>query len=70
MPKKRGGCVSVFYVEGALEQLYLDRFKYRGRGRPRKADYSTLAELQKSINTLRNKQIDAQLFTSSLQLFI
>ena len=51
-----------FWSDGVMGGLYLDRWIYRGKGRPRKEDYSTLAVLQKKINNERAKEIDRQLF--------
>ena len=47
-----------FYGAGLLEQLLLDPFKYRGRGRPRKIDYSTLKEIQEKMYNLRARFIE------------
>ena len=42
-----------FYGLSILEQPMLDRFKYRGRGRPRKIDYSSFEEINKKLNAER-----------------
>ena len=39
-----------FYSVGIADAKIIDRFIYRGRGRPRKTDYSTSRILDKKIN--------------------
>lgn len=46
-----------FYSPGLLGIELLDPFKYRGRGRPRSSDYTTLVEAQKKLNTIRSLAI-------------
>lgn len=50
----------VFYGDGLLDLLMIDRFKYKGRGRPRKIDYTTLREVQKRINEYHNLMLKAR----------
>ena len=47
-----------FYGKSLLEELCLDYTKYRGIGRPRKIDYSTLKEVNKRKNSLINYTLD------------
>lgn len=59
--EQEGGITSEeFYGVGIIDKLHLDYFKYKGRGRPKKTDYSPLSELQRKINTLVNMRINAQ----------
>lgn len=44
-----------FYSASLSEELILDRFLYRGKGRPRKTDYSPLSVIQKKINLLMSQ---------------
>jgi hypothetical protein len=49
-----------FYSTGLLDpgRLMLDYRKYRGKGRPRKSDYSPFIEIQKYLNEIRNRHIE------------
>ena len=40
--------ISIYGVS-IIEDKIIDRFKYRGRGRPRQGDYCTIKEAQKKI---------------------
>lgn len=52
-----------FYLQGqGYGQLYLDKWLYRGRGRPRNTDYSSLAVLQQKHKTELKKAMHKQLF--------
>ena len=42
----------------STEGTFLDRFIYRGRGRPRKTDYSTVSLLQKKVNAMYGNMIE------------
>lgn len=48
-----------------MEQMILDNTKYRGKGRPRKLDYTPMIEYmvnrQKVLNTLLNESIEEAL---------
>lgn len=54
-----------FFGAGFMEFLVIDRWKYKGRGRPRKTDYITIAKAWQKINassidktiTVRNTQL-------------
>lgn len=41
-----------FYSPGISDIRLIDRFIYRGRGRPRKTDYTTFSSLQIKVNVL------------------
>ena len=43
------------------ERNIIDRFKYKGRGRPRNEDYITIEEAQKKLNRLRADYIEMQM---------
>ncbi len=51
------------------EKYVLDNTKYRGKGRPRKIDYTEMTEYmvkkQKVLNTLLNSRIESQLYDST-----
>lgn len=49
-----------FYSHGSMEITYLDRWIYRGKGRPRKTDYSTISLLQKKINATYSAMLEAK----------
>jgi hypothetical protein len=51
----------VFYTTGLMCDKYLDRWLYKGKGRPRKEDYSTVDVLQKKLNKEMNNRIDRQM---------
>ena len=46
-----------FYGKSWLEGKTIDPTKYRGKGRPRKQDYSTIIELQRKTNEMRRRII-------------
>ena len=47
-----------FYGESLIEGRMLNRFTYKGRGRPKATDYSTLDEIQHDLNYHLNKSIN------------
>ena len=49
-----------FYSHGSMGITYLDRWLYRGKGRPRKTDYSTISLLQKKINATYKAMLEAR----------
>lgn len=51
----------VFYTTDLMCEKYLDRWLYRGKGRPRKEDYSTVNVLQKKLNREMSNRIDRQM---------
>lgn len=55
--QKKDNC---FWSKSPFESQILDRFKYRGRGRPRKHDYSPFGEVQAKLNAYRNQEIEKE----------
>ena len=53
-----------FYGVSIMDQVIIDRFKYKGKGRPRKVDYISIREAQRQLNTI------SQLKISKLQIDI
>jgi len=51
-----------FYSPSPFEQPILDHLKYKGRGRPRKTDYSPIVKIQKDLNSIRNMVINRKGF--------
>ena len=49
-----------FWGEGINAAKLIDRFVYKGRGRPRNTDYCTLEQLQRKLNIQMNKMLDAK----------
>lgn len=47
-----------FYGYSFGDTLLIDRWKYKGIGRPKKTDYINLKGLQKKVNLELNKFID------------
>lgn len=47
-----------FYGDGLDQMILLDHSKYRGRGRPRKIDYSPFKEIEKRLNSYMNEYLN------------
>jgi hypothetical protein len=47
------------YGVSFVSYMIIDRWIYRGRGRPRKTDYAPIWLLQNKINAMTNKYLDA-----------
>lgn len=47
-----------YWGRGLMDQPVLDYFLYRGRGRPRKTDYSPLSVIQTKINAVHHDLLD------------
>lgn len=50
--------INYIYGEDLLNVTLKDPTKYRGKGRPRKSDYSPLIVIQRKNNILMNKYLD------------
>lgn len=48
---------SIFWGHSLFDLTVIDRFTYKGKGRPRKTDYTTFSILQYKMNVLLNKHI-------------
>lgn len=51
--------ISVGELYGVGFGVIIDRFKYKGRGRPKKSDYMELNEAQARINTILNDHLNS-----------
>ncbi len=50
-----------FFSDSIFDQLILNRFRYKGIGRPRKTDYTKAKTIQNKINLVTNYLLNKKL---------